>query len=206
MEKLKKFLKNENKIHSINNKGLSCIQYIIGKFTYKKFGKGSVVYAPDRILGKKHISISDNVSILHHARMEAIGRYNELQFYPHLEIGINTSIGQNFHAIACGDLTIGRDVTISGNVFISDVAHNYQEIGLHILDQELLYQKTQIGDGCFIGYGAAIQPGVILGKQCVVGTNAVVLSGNYPDYSVLAGVPARVIKRYNVESKKWEKV
>lgn len=206
MGSFKNFLQNENKIFAIKNKLLCGIQFLVGKLSYNHFGKGSVIYAPDRILGKKHIVIKDNVSILHHARIEAITNYKGQKFNPKLEICDNANIGQNLHVIACGELCVGKDVTISGNVYISDVAHNYQEIGLHILDQELLYQKTQIGDGCFIGYGAAIQPGVILGKQCVVGTNAVVLSGNYPDYSVLAGVPARVIKRYNVESKKWEKV
>ena len=53
--------------------------------------------------------------------------------------------------------------------------------------------------------GACIQAGTVLGKQCVVGANAVV-RGTYPDYCVIVGVPARVIKKYNPETGKWEKV
>lgn len=53
--------------------------------------------------------------------------------------------------------------------------------------------------------GAAIMAGTVLGKQCVVGANAVV-KGTYPDYSVIAGVPAKIIKRYNAQSGLWEKV
>lgn len=206
MKRIVTFLANENKLHSIKNKLLSFVQGALYQFIYKDFGKKSVIYAPDRILGKKNIAIGSNVTILHHARMEAIRSYNNVEFSPHMIIGDNTSIGQNFHAIACGELSIGKNVTISGNVFISDVNHDYTEIGVHILNQNLIYKKTMVGDGCFIGYGATIQPGVILGKQCIVGSNAVVMPGIYPDYSVLAGVPAYVCKNYNQKTRKWEKV
>lgn len=47
--------------------------------------------------------------------------------------------------------------------------------------------------------------GVKLGKHCVVGTNAVVLKGEYPDYSIIVGNPAKVVKKYNAEKKKWVK-
>ena len=73
------------------------------------------------------------------------------------------------------------------------------------MDQKWLVKTTRIGEGSFIGYGAAIQAGTILGKHCIVGTNAVV-RGSYPDYSVIVGVPGRVIKRYNPKSGNWENV
>ena len=57
----------------------------------------------------------------------------------------------------------------------------------------------------FIGYGAAIQAGTILGRHCIVGTNAVV-RGIYDDYSVIVGVPARVVKKYNKNNNKWDRV
>lgn len=168
------------------------------------FGRNSFIYQPDRILGRNHIFLGGGVCILHHARMEMITEYRGQGFKPRLMIGDRTSIGQNFHVVACGDLAIGNDVTISGNVFISDCYHSYEEINTNAMDQKLCLQKTAVGDYSFIGYGATIQAGAVLGKQCIVGANAVVLKGNYPDYSVLAGVPAKVVKRYDFGTKQWE--
>lgn len=64
---------------------------------------------------------------------------------------------------------------------------------------------TKIGEGCFIGFGAVIQAGTILGRHSVVGANSVV-KGEFPDYSVIVGVPAKVVKSYNIMTKKWERV
>lgn len=46
----------------------------------------------------------------------------------------------------------------------------------------------------------------MLGKQCIVGANAVVLKGKYPDYSVLAGIPAKIIRELNEKNNIWERV
>lgn len=69
----------------------------------------------------------------------------------------------------------------------------------------MIVRETSIGDGCFIGYGAAIQAGTKLGQHCVVGASAVV-RGKFPDYCVIVGNPAHVVKKYNLETRSWEKV
>ena len=73
------------------------------------------------------------------------------------------------------------------------------------MNQSLVSESTSIGRNSFIGYGSVIQAGTVLGKHCVVGANSVV-RGHFPDYSVIVGSPARVIKRYNDETKTWLKV
>jgi acetyltransferase-like isoleucine patch superfamily enzyme len=65
-------------------------------------------------------------------------------------------------------------------------------------------RKNMTGKNCFIGYGSVIQAGTILGKQCIVGANSVV-RGIFPDYSVIVGAPARIVKRYDTKSKEWKK-
>ena len=124
-----------------------------------------------------------------------------------IEIEEDVSIGQNFHITASGEnpVKIGKKSTILGNVFITNIDHEYQRIGVHILKQPFIEKKTEIGENCFIGYGACIQAGTILGKQCIVGANAVV-RGVFPDYCVIVGVPARVVKQYNTEAKTWNKI
>lgn len=171
---------------------------------YKNFGAHSLIRKPDRILGKKHIFVGGGVFVSYHARIEAIERYGNDTFTPELIFQDHVSIEQNAHIIATGRLVIGKNTTISANVYIADCAHQYTKIGVDVLEQPLERKDTRIGENSFIGYGAAILPGAVLGKQCIVGANAVVLAGNYPDYSVLAGVPARVVRQYKTESNKWE--
>lgn len=123
-----------------------------------------------------------------------------------ITIGNDVSIGQGFHVVSYNDdLRIGSHVTISARVMITNCDHSYEELEKHILRQPLISKPTRIGDYCFIGYGAVIQAGTNLGKQCIVGANSVV-RGDFPDYCVIAGVPAKVIKKYNQLSRQWEKV
>lgn len=123
-----------------------------------------------------------------------------------ISIGRNTSIGQNFHIVSYNDnLIIGANVTISANVMITNCDHSYKTVGAHILDQPLIKKKTCIGDNCFIGYGAIIQAGSVLGKQCIVGANTVV-RGSFSDYCVIVGIPGKVVRKFNKSTEKWETV
>jgi len=168
------------------------------KFT--KFGKLSYIDRPMLIdINHGNVEIGDMFRIQPGLRMELLNKNSNIR------IGKNVSIGQNFHVTSGGDLNIGNNVTISGNVFITNIDHDYKDVGIHILKQRHIIRDTYIGDNCFIGYGAAIQAGTKLGKQCIVGTNAVV-RGEFPDYSVIVGVPGRVIKIYNQNSNQWEPV
>jgi acetyltransferase-like isoleucine patch superfamily enzyme len=174
------------------------IRAILYRAIFLHFGFPSYIGRPIFLAGTRNIGIGKRVRIFPHARMEAIGSGAII-------IGDNTAIGQNFHVTAAGELIICKNTTISGNVFITDIDHDYQVIGRHIMDQRYIVKPTFIGENCFIGFGARIQAGTKLGKQCIVGTNAVV-RGEFPDYSVIVGVPARVVKRYNPKKQKWEKV
>lgn len=164
---------------------------------FKKFSFPSHIGVPIFTLGLKRVTVERRVRILPGVRIET---HNGGSI--HFNEGV--SIGQNFHITSAGNLVIGSNTTISGNVFITNIDHDYQSIGMHILDQEMMVKETKIGSNCFIGYGVAIQAGTILGKQCVVGASSVV-RGHFPDYSVIVGIPARVIKRFNEDTKTWDK-
>ena len=83
--------------------------------------------------------------------------------------------------------------------------HEYRDINSPVGVQPLIVKKTQIGENCFIGSGAKILAGTILGNHCIVGTNSVV-RGEFPVDSVIVGSPAKVVKAYNVKNRKWERV
>lgn len=169
---------------------------------YGKRGKGSKIIKPMRILGKSHIFIGNNVLVLNLARLEAVnGTWGEKKYEGKLVIGDGTSIEQNCHIVAAGELVIGCNCVLSSNVYISDCNHKYA-VDKPIMEQDLEVRKTTIGNGTFIGVGAKIMPGVNIGKHCIVGANAVVTK-NIEDYSMVAGVPARIIKKYDENSKQW---
>ncbi|MEO7212693.1 acyltransferase [Mucilaginibacter sp.] len=164
----------------------------------RRIGLVSYIGKPILIYGGRGISIGNKVRIFPGLRAET-------HHGGKIVIEEDVSIGQNFHIISSGEnLTIASHTTISGNVFITNVDHDYQDIAVHILQQKYLVKTTRIGENCFIGYGAVLQAGTILGKQCIVGSNAV-LRGTFPDYCVIAGAPAKILKRYNPETLVWEK-
>lgn len=164
-----------------------------------KMGFLSYIGKPLFVHNRGSIRIGSRVRIFPHARLETHNKGT-------IHISKNVAIGQNFHITASNnELYIGEDTTISGNVFITNIDHDYQEIDKHIMDQKMITRTTQIGKNCFIGYGAAIQAGTILGDQCIVGTNSVV-RGTFPDRCVIVGSPARIVKKYNMDTKAWERV
>ncbi|WP_123377644.1 acyltransferase [Aliarcobacter butzleri] len=178
------------------------IFWILRGLVYKpffgKFGFPSYIGKPIFIGNFKRIFIGKRVRIFPGARIEIIDKNSSIIFED------NISIGQNLHITSATNLIIGKNTTIAENVFITSVEHNYQEIDVHIMNQKNIIGETKIGENCFIGYGAVIQAGTILGKQCIVGANAVV-RGTFPDYSVIVGVPARIVKRYDEKSGSWKK-
>ena len=164
---------------------------------YGKIGQHSYIGKITFVQRKKNLYIGNNVRIYPGMRAE-LSTENA-----RIIIEDNVSIGQNFHVVSYkGDLKIGKDTTISGNVFVSNVNHNYQELNLHILEQDVEVLQTEIGQNCFIGYGAVIMTGTKLGDQCIVGANSVI-KGVFPERCVIAGAPGCIVKRYDEKEKKW---
>ncbi len=175
------------------------IRAILYKPFFDRIGNPTYIGRPCFIEGCKNIEIGNRVRIFPGIRMEAIGQGK-------IVIGNNTAIEQNVHITSSGGvLSIGNNVTILANTFITNLDHGYTDISKSILEQGVIEKETLIDDGCFVGYGAAIQAGTKLGKHCIVGAGAVV-RGEYPDYCVIVGNPAHVIKKYNFETKKWERI
>lgn len=101
---------------------------------------------------------------------------------------------------------IERNVIVSASVLIMDHNHEYEDIGASIREQGITAGgRIRIGQGCWIGHAAAIVCGkgeLVLGRNCVVGANAVV-TRSVPPYSVVAGNPARIIRRFDHRRKAW---
>lgn len=124
-----------------------------------------------------------------------------------IEIGNNCRLAHHLQ-ISCASKVVVRDnVNIAPFVFISDHNHEYRDVDAPILNQGIMMGENDcalVDEGTWIGTKVTIAGNVRIGKHCVIGANSVVTK-DIPDYSVAAGVPAKVIKRYNFETKRWEK-
>ncbi|MGH4049871.1 MAG: acyltransferase [Clostridium sp.] len=172
---------------------------------YGSYGKFSLIDRPLMLYNRKNIFIGKHVMIRPNIRIEPVKEWLGEKFSPLINIGDYTSIEQNCHITCANKVTIGKYVTILGYSCITDIDHEYKDIKKGILQQPIIVKTTSIGDESFIGMGSRIMAGVHIGRHCIIGANSVV-NKDVPDYSVVGGIPAKVIKRYNVETDIWEKI
>lgn len=178
------------------------ILWALRALCYKPFfgniGFLSYIGKPIYLSNVRKVYIGNKVRIFPGARIEVVNTDSSINFDD------NISIGQNLHITSGGKLQIKKGTTIAGNVTITNIDHEYKLINVSIVKQQYIVKETIIGENCYIGKGAMIQAGTILGKQCIVGANAVA-RGHFPDYCVIAGIPAKILKKYNSKSGLWEK-
>lgn len=118
-------------------------------------------------------------------------------------IGDGTLIGMS--NVIIGPVEIRNNVIIAQNVVISGLNHEYKDINLPILKQPIITKKILIDDDCWIGANAVITAGVTIGKHCVIAAGAIVTK-NIPPFTIVAGNPAKPIKKYNHTLKSWDNV
>lgn len=172
---------------------------------YGHLGFGARICKPITLVNnRKHIFVGKNVFIRKFARIEPILQWHEQKFNPKIIIEDGVTIEQNLHLICAEKVRIGAFSSVSSFVFITDTDHDYTDILKPVMEQPLIVNPTDIGECCFIGTGVKIMAGVHIGEHSVIGANAVV-THDIPPYSVVAGIPAKVIKKFNFETNQWEK-
>jgi len=124
----------------------------------------------------------------------------------YLIVGQNVRIGPNCTISALNSIVIKENVVFGPNVMIVDHYHNYEDITKPVSNQGITSNgKILIQDGSWIGSNAVIYTSkndLVVGKNSVVAANSVVRV-SVPPYSIVSGNPAKIIKRYNFEEKKW---
>jgi acetyltransferase-like isoleucine patch superfamily enzyme len=151
------------------------------------------------------MSLGAGSRIREHSWITAIPEYAGVRFAPRLEIGKDVYVGGYICITYTGHMYIGDGTVISEHVYIADSAHGIEPDAGPIMQQPLVVRSVRIGARSFIGYGARILPGVELGEHCIVGANSVVTK-SFDAFSMVAGAPAKIIKRYNPSSRQWEPV
>ena len=168
-------------------------------FTLPARFKGAVI-GPGSMIGPgydfinvdlKGLILKERVIIGRNAWIEIIRDKNK----PKIIVESGTQIGRNAMLSASAGIKIGKKSVVSYSVSIIDHDHALLKKNISPIDSGLTQgKKIEIGDHCFIGAHSFILKGVTLGRQCVVGANSVVTK-SFSDYSVIAGNPAKLIKK-----------
>jgi acetyltransferase-like isoleucine patch superfamily enzyme len=125
---------------------------------------------------------------------------------PTIVIDDNCVIAVGSIISAKNQIHLERDVNIAQQVLIMDHNHAYEALEIPILKQGITKGgRIRIGEGSWIGHGAAIlcsRGDLTIGRHCVVSANSVV-TRSIPDYSVVFGIPAMIIRQYDPEARSW---
>ncbi len=181
---------------------------IKGKFY--SFGRDSIIKPFLNSANERYISIGKNVNVGSFCRLtvstEFGGHKVKSRNKIRLKIGNNVDIGNNSFISANNNVEVGNNIIMSSYVFISDHDHGFEDITKNLHEQPLSEGGfVKIGDNVFLGVKCSILKNVTIGEHSVVAANAVV-TRNVPPYSIVAGNPAKIVKKYNFEKKSWEKI
>ena len=157
-------------------------------WVFRKLGADVVIENGVLVFHPENISIGNNIYIGHNSILKAY-------YINELIIGDGSWIGQQCFLHSGGGITIGENVGVGPGVKILTSSHAlHLSTTLPIMHRPLIFEPVEIGDGCDLGVNSVILPGVKLGRNVQVGAGAVVTK-SFPDDSVIAGVPAKMIRK-----------
>lgn len=178
------------------------IKKIITILQCKRFGikycVGLWIHPTTKLLGR-NIHMSEGVQ-LHSGCLIDCDRNGQIH------LGKNVNVNSYSRIESMNSVIFENNVLIGPNVYISDRNHEYKDISVPV-KQQGYYSKggILIGEGSWLGIHSVIIGSVHIGKHCVVGANCVV-TNDIPDFSVVVGNPARIVKQYNSTTGNWGKL
>lgn len=180
-----------------------CLEFLFSLYSrykskqFKKVGKDSIIDFPLYTYGEKKIELGQSVHIERGNRIEAVYKFEGMNYHPSISIGNCVYISPNCHIGAINSIIIEDYVLIGSGCLIIDHSHGrstQKELTIPP-NKRPLYSKgpIHIEKNVWIGEHAVILPGVRVGEGAVIGANSVVTK-DVPAKSVVAGNPAKVIK------------
>jgi acetyltransferase-like isoleucine patch superfamily enzyme len=157
-------------------------------------GRGVLIedFVTIEALSAEGIKLGNGVTVARYTTIKATGVLGNLGVG--VTIGDGSNLGEYNYVGAAGGVTIGKDVLIGQRVNFHAENHRFDNPDVPIKHQGVTRQGIIVEDDCWIGAGAIILDGVTIGKGSVVAAGAVV-NKSIPPYSVVGGVPAKVLFR-----------
>lgn len=118
-------------------------------------------------------------------------------------IGEKSRIG--IGSVVVGPIVIGDRTSLGPHVHMAGFNHTYEDGETDWNEQGLTLRPITIGDECLIGANSVVVAGVTIGDRVQVGAGSVVTK-DLPSGCLAVGNPARIIKKYNPETKTWDRV
>jgi acetyltransferase-like isoleucine patch superfamily enzyme len=157
---------------------------------FASFGRESVLQLPVRLDGEARIAVGERVFVGASSWLQVVGDDPSAR----LEIGDGTALSGHTVLSAARSLKIGRRVLMARGVYVADHGHAFGDLGRPVIEQGLAdIAPVEIGDGAWLGENVVVCPGVRIGRNAVIGANAVV-TRDVPDGCVAVGAPARVVR------------
>lgn len=171
---------------------------------FGSFGKGSALLFPQGVIyNEAYLRIGEDTMVGPGVCLTAgMGPGQPMLTNPVVSIGNRCLIGRGSHIIGHWSIELGDDIQTGPYVYITDQNHGYEDPDIPVGRQRTEEGAVRIGSGSWLGAHCVILPGAQLGEHCVVGAGAVV-RGQFPDHSVVAGVPARVVRAF--EDGEWRR-
>lgn len=203
-------IRSEGVIYNI----LYCFHRLLNWF-YRCFiwGNSSMLFDyTSRVRGVQYIKINGCIIAGKHFWLHAVKQYQGQTFQPHIIFKGNFSASDFCHIGATHYIEIGNNVLFGSKVYVTDHGHGiYSSESVHSSPEEPPTERKLdsdkeliIGDNVWVGDNVTILPNVHIGNGCVIGSNSVVTK-DIPDNCIAVGIPAKVIKKYDFEKKKWVK-
>ena len=173
------------------------LRYGISPSKHVYFGKNVRIVNPQYVDMGGQVFIDDDVELCINQTMPGVT--------PKLLIGNRVHFGK-MNRIGCDNkIVIEDDVLFAPHVHISDRNHGFEDIHTPISRQKVTSKgPVVIGAETWLGFGCQVMSGVKIGRHCVIAAGAIVVK-DVPDYSVVGGNPAKILKKYNQITNKWEK-
>lgn len=180
----------------LNNYKNSVYSYWLKNFM-KKSGEHLSIHRPSYFKGLEYMTFGENFSSGNNLRIECWDRYEDKIFLPQIIIGNNVIMNNNVHIGCINKIIIGDNVLFASNIYVTDHQHGYidsRDLNIAPVRRSLSTRgPVIIEDNVWIGENVSIMPNVIIGKGSIIGANSVVTK-NCPPNSIMAGVPAKVLR------------
>ena len=172
---------------------------------FRSMGAASgMCFPPGAVYGEYWISIGAETMLAPHVSL-GVGLPTEKldrDAPPVIVIGSRCIVGRGSHIVGRRSIVIDDDVMTGPNVYITDHNHTYEDPAMPIGKQFPESAPVRIGAGSWIGAGASVLPGADIGRNVTVAAGSVV-TGAVPDHCVVAGAPARIVRRYDADTATW---